>query len=242
MKTFGHRTSLAVDVLIAVMVLGAWMCMVFKLGDNGTISQGGFKNLKYFTVLSNLLAAAASILNIVYTTRAIKRGTSGGAQNGINAGSGIGASASINAQIPGWVWKTKYAAATAVALTFIVVVSFLGPVYQIPGLYSGANLWFHVVVPIVSVLAVIFGPGPRLEFRDSFRTLIPVLIYGAGYIANLLINGMGDAPYSNDWYGFLYWGWGIAFVMFAIMILVSWGVALGMRALHNRLNGAKNDN
>ena len=99
-----------------------------------------------------------------------------------------------------------------------------------------------MVVPIVSVLAVIFGPGPRLEFGDSFRTLIPVLTYGAGYIANLLINGLGDTPYSNDWYGFLYWGWGIAFVMFAIMILVSWGVALGMRALHNRLNGAKNDN
>ena len=107
MKTFGHKTSLAVDVLIAVMVLGAWMCMVFKLGDNGTISQGGFKNLKYFTVLSNLLAASASILNIVYTTRAIKRGKSGG-------------SADINAQIPGWVWKFQYAAATAVALTFIV--------------------------------------------------------------------------------------------------------------------------
>ena len=226
--------------MIAVMVLGAWMCMVFKLGDNGTISQGGFKNLKYFTVLSNLLAASASILNIVYTTRAIKRGKGGG--SGSSARSTSGDSASINAQIPGWVWKFKYAAATAVALTFIVVVSFLGPVYQIPGLYSGANLWFHVVVPIVSVLAVIFGPGPRLEFRDNFRTLIPVLTYGAGYIANLLINGLGDTPYSNDWYGFLYWGWGIAFVMFAIMILVSWGVALGMRALHNRLNGAKNDN
>ena len=226
--------------MIAVMVLGAWMCMVFKLGDNGTISQGGFKNLKYFTVLSNLLAAAASILNIVYTTRAIKRGKGG--DSGSSARSTSGGSADINAQIPGWVWKFKYAAATAVALTFIVVVSFLGPVYQIPGLYSGANLWFHVVVPIVSVLAVIFGPGPRLEFGDSFRTLIPVLTYGAGYIANLLINGLGDTPYSNDWYGFLYWGWGIAFVMFAIMILVSWGVALGMRALHNRLNGAKNDN
>ena len=218
MKTPRQKLSFAIDILITVMVFYAWACMIFRWGDNGTISAGGFRNLKYFTVLSNLLMAAASILNIVYTIRETRS----------------------DKPIPRGAAVIKYVGATATALTFIVVVTFLGTVYKVPGLYSGANLWFHVVVPVLSFIGVIISEGPRMTIRDSLIAVLPMIVYGISYISNILINGMGESPYSNDWYGFLYWGWGPGLVIFLILILISWAAALLMRLIHNKTNGERN--
>ena len=203
MKTSRQKLSFALDIIIAVMVFYAWVCMIFQLGDNGTISAGGFRNLKYFTVLSNLLMGAASILNIVYTIR------------------------------------LKYAGASAVALTLLVVLLFLWPVFKVPGLYSGANLWFHLLIPLMSMASFILGGRERISFRDSFVSAIPMLLYGAWYIGNNLIHGIGEWPDTNDWYGFLSWGWPAGLAIFGVLILMTWGVALLMRAIHNRANNGE---
>ena len=219
MKIKRHNISLILDVLITVLVLAAWAKMVFQLGDNGTISAGGFKNLKYFTVLSNLLAGTASVLNIIYTLRAKK----------------------LNRENPKWVLRLKYAGAAATALTFIVVVTFLGPVYKVEGLYSGANMVFHVIVPILAFIGIVISDGWELTMKDSLTAIIPMMIYGTVYVLNILINGFGEGPYSNDIYGFLYWGWGGGALIFAILILISWGVALLLRLIRSKiLNGDRN--
>ena len=219
MKTFKQKTSLALDILIAVMVFFSWLCMIMGWGNNGTIAAGGFRNLKYFTVLSNLLAGSASVLNIIFTIRADR----------------------TFQKIPSWVYKLRYAGAAAVALTFLVVIAFLWPVFKIPGLFSGANLFFHVVVPILAFIGIVMGKGPELEFRDSFPAALPMLIYGTGYILNNLINGVGEWPDTNDWYGFISWGWGPGICIFGFLILVTWGTALLMRVLHNRISKRTED-
>ncbi len=211
MKTFKQKASLVLDIFIAVMVFYAWACMIFQWGDNGTISAGGFRNLRYFTVLSNLLMAASSILNIVYTIRARN-----------------------NTVVPNWVNRLKLMGACATALTLLVVLLFLWPVYKVPGLYSGANLWFHLIVPILASVDVILSDTGLISMRDSWLAVLPMLIYGIGYIGNILINGFGEAPYSNDWYGFLYWGWIPGLVIFGALILFSWGMALLIRFIHNK--------
>ena len=140
--TSKQKASLVLDILIAVMVFYAWACMIFQWGDNGTISAGGFRNLRYFTVLSNLLMASACL-----------------------------------------------------------IISDTG---------------------IISI-------------KDTLLGVLPMLIYGIGYIGNILINGFGDAPYSNDWYGFLYWGWLAGLMIFALLILVTWVMALILRVVHNKI-------
>ena len=212
MKTLRQKASLVLDIIIAVMVFYAWARMIFQWGDNGTISAGGFRNLRYFTVLSNLLMAAASVLNIVYTIIALK----------------------FNGGIPSWVGKLKYAGASAVALTLLVVFLFLWPVFHVPGLYSGANLFMHLIVPILGGLSFVLGGNKELSFKDSFISVVPMLIYGAWYIGNNAINGIGEWPDTNDWYGFLSWGWGPGLIIFAVLIIMTWGVALIMRFIHNR--------
>ena len=212
MKTLRQKLAFALDIVIAVMVFYAWARMIFQWGDNGTISAGGFRNLRYFTVLSNLLMTAASVLNIVYAIIALK----------------------LNKDIPSWVSKLKYAGASAVALTLLVVLLFLWPVFHVPGLYSGANLFMHLIVPVLGSLSFVLGGNKEIRFKDSFISVVPMLIYGAWYIGNNAINGIGQWPDTNDWYGFLSWGWGSGLAIFAALILMTWGVALIMRDIHNR--------
>ena len=50
----------ALNVVLAIAVFGAWGQMVFS--GEGTLASTGLSSLKYFTVLSNLLMAAASIV------------------------------------------------------------------------------------------------------------------------------------------------------------------------------------
>ena len=189
------------------------------MGDNGTISSGGLRNLKYFTVLSNLLAAAASVLNIIFTERAKK----------------------LNTGIPTWVSLLKYAGAVAVTLTLTVVVTFLGPVYKVEGLFRGANLVFHLIVPILAFVGFALEDGPEMSIKDSLIAVVPVVLYGIGYIGNILINGLGDSPYASEMYGFLYFGWGWGIVIFGILLIISWAAALVLRFIRKkRLNGAKN--
>ena len=45
----------------------------------------------------------------------------------------------------------------------------------------------------------------------------------------ILINGKGKWPDSNDWYGFMNWGFGPALIIFAVIILTNWGVACLLR-------------
>ncbi len=213
MKSKRQKISLILDVLITVMVLYAWACMIFRWGDNGTISAGGFRNLKYFTVLSNLLMAAASALNLVYTIRMIK----------------------YNRTIPNWVPRLKYAGATAVTLTLLVVLLFLWPVFKIPGLYAGANLWFHLLIPLMAICSFVLGTADTMTIRDSWLAVIPMIIYGAWYIGNNLINGVGEWPDTNDWYGFLSWGWGIGVVIFGVLVLMTWASALLMRLFNKKM-------
>ena len=40
--------------------------------------------------------------------------------------------------------RLKFVATVAVSITFLVVMTFLGPLYGYPFMFEGANLWFHL--------------------------------------------------------------------------------------------------
>ena len=121
--------------------------------------------------------------------------------------------------------RLKFVATVAVSITFLVVMTFLGPRYGYPALFSGANMWLHLVVPVGAILEQIFlskGPFGR---KDVLFSAVPVLLYGAGYLGNILLNGVGEWPDTNDWYGFMMWGYPGALAIYAGLILIS--LALG---------------
>lgn len=201
------RISILLNIFISVFVPYAWLKMMLSAG--GLLSSSGWGAIKYFTVQSNLFMGATSLLALVIML--------------------------TGKSVPRWAARLKYIATVAVALTFTAVVAFLGHVYGYKMMFSGANLWLHLFIPVAAIVDyAFFFDAPRLKLSDTFLAFIPEISYGALYLINLLINGRGEWPNTNDWYGFLNWGSYIGLAISAVMFLTTWGIAAGLRALNGR--------
>ena len=122
--------------------------------------------------------------------------------------------------------RLKFVATVAVSITFLVVMTFLGPLYGYPFMFEGANLWLHLLVPVGAILEQIFLSKGTFDRKDMLFAALPVLFYGAGYLGNILMNGVGEWPDTNDWYSFMMWGYPGAAVIYGGLILIS--LALGL--------------
>ena len=122
---------------------------------------------------------------------------------------------------------------SAVGLTFIIVAAFLQPVYPDTNLYQGGNLWFHLIVPVISMVQfVLLKTSEKIPFKFTFFSALLSLVYGIGYLINILINGVGKWPDTNDWYGFLNWGFPIGIAIFAVVVVINFVIAVILRALN----------
>ena len=97
---------------------------------------------------------------------------------------------------------------------------------------------FHLVVPVLTVVELFLMEG-ELTFKMSVQSAIPTFLYGTGYFVNLLINGIGQWPDTNDWYGFVNWGWGVAIGIFFGVVLSSWGIACLLRWTRQKVTTRK---
>ena len=193
-------------MIVAFTLLGLGIMLYRNGNEGGLLSSSGWENLKYFTVLSNLLCGVVAAIFLVQ-----------------------------KAKCPTWIMILKLAAAAAVMVTFLVVACFFGPLYGFGQLYLGSNLWFHLIIPLLAMVEFCLLNG-EIPFRMTFLTGAPALLYGCVYLGNILINGKGEWPNTNDWYGFMNWGMGPAMVIFAVIILTSWGIACLLRWINSKIN------
>lgn len=207
-----RKLSLAMNAAIAATVAAAWIAMMFEMDRNTAFAARGLRSLRYFTVLSNLLAGAAAAAYAVCLVRLL-RGRADA--------------------VPRGVVVVKYAAAVSVALTLLVTAAFLAPTARTGflSLFRGANLWLHLVVPVLCALDFcLLNPDGPLTLKDTLAACVPLALYAAGYVINMLANGIvGPDGQSNDWYGFAFGGWKTAAVAAVVVALATWGVALLMR-------------
>ena len=198
------RIRKAVNIFILAAVIVSWLMMA--LFGHGTLSENGLGNLRYFTLQSNILEGIASAVWLA----------------GVRRDGGAGDMTE----------RFKYIAAASVGLTFVTVMGFLGPLYGYPAMFTGANLFFHLIVPVASMAEIILLSDMDYSRRDNFLCMIPPLVYGAVYLANIGINGIGEWPETNDWYLFLSWGYPTGILIFAIICLVTLLIGLMMRKLN----------
>lgn len=207
------KICLALNALIFLIVAAFFLRMVFRSG-NGAMSTSGLANLKYFTVLSNLFEGAASFAAAISIGKLLSGKTE---------------------RISRGVYLTKLSAAACVFVTFLVVALFLGPIYGYRSMYRGANLWFHLLVPVIAFAEFVFLEHfGDISLKDTIKSVIPVVIYGIFYIGNILINGPGEWPNRNDFYGFVLWGFPVGIAIFAGILLIGWASALALSALSRR--------
>ncbi len=110
----------------------------------------------------------------------------------------------------------KYVSATAVGLTFLTVAEFLGPLYGHSHMYHGANLFFHLIIPLFAIIEFVLLNEHKMGIKENLYTMLPPLLYGMGYLINILINGAEE----NDFYAFTAWGLPIGIVIKAIECFV----------------------
>lgn len=130
---------------------------------------------RYFTVLSNLLCAAASIAVLIAWT----------------AGA-----------LPLWVVILKYVGTVAVAVTLVTVFAFLGPVSgEWKHLLSGADLFWHLICPLLAIVSFCaFDHRVRFGFAWVLLGVLPVVLYGVFYLTRVVL--LPEGKRMEDFYGF----------------------------------------
>ena len=152
--------------------------------------------LRYFTALSNLFCAATCL--VVAIARLCDR-------------------------LPSAVLVLKYMGTSAVTVTFLTVMLFLGPfVYNYKILLTGADLWLHLVCPLFAIISLLLWDKPVASFSIVFLGVLPVFLYGINYLYHVLL--VSPEKRWEDFYGFNRHGkWLLSFI---VMILASFLISL----------------
>lgn len=205
---------LVVNILTVIFFILAWTeTMTAK---KGALIAFGFAYLKYYTVISNALFTIISLVLAIMMIMML---------------------AGKTFRIPRIILLIKYTSAAMLSVTFWVVLVMLAPQLGIRFLFSGANFWYHFIIPFISIGEFIlldrFG---KISFKETFIPLIPTVLYAIVYLTNIVINGRGTPTTKNDWYGVLNWGVPIGVVILIIILSLTWGSAVALRLGRNHRN------
>ena len=168
----------------------------------GVLTVYGAENLKFFTVESNLLVGIVHLISLL-------------------------CDASWSGQRL-WLERLNYVATVAVSLTFTVVVVIFGPGVGYAEMFKDANLFFHLIIPVLAALSFcVFHRNRRIPMGETALALIPTVLYGLYYTGVLLVRGI-HFP-ETDWYGFASGGAAGSVITAAVILLITWVLALLLR-------------
>lgn len=207
MKTVKNSELILNIGLVILTVIGVILMFNGKPGE-GVLQASGLANFKYYTVLTNVYCGLIALIYLICLL------------------TGKGTEKMI---------ALKLGAVCGVAITFAVVAFMFGPLYGFPQFYKGGNFIFHLIEPLAAMVEFIVVRRKRMPFVYTVIAAVPTFIYGACYMLNILINGMGgEWPNTNDFYAFLSWGWPVGMVIFAVITLTAFGAASLFRVISNK--------
>ena len=156
--------------------------------------------LRFFTVLSNLLCALSALPVALFR---------------------------LAGDVPNGVLIFKHVGTAAVTVTLLVTVFYLWPILKdFKGLFTGTNLFLHVLCPLFAILSLLAWDRPAGGFEIVLLGVLPVLLYGCYYMYRVLL-----APEGKRWDDFYHftgggkYGWlisfgAVAFLAFLISLLL----------------------
>ena len=209
MSKKGQSTAeIILNAVIVIFTVIGIILMLTSKAEEGALQSSGLENFKFYTVLTNVFCGIVASVFLVF--KLLKKDTE-----------------KIRA--------LKLAAVVGVAITFAVVAFMFGPLYGFLQFYKRGNLYFHLLLPVTAMIEFIVVRRKKIPFRYAVFAAVPTLLYAIGYLLNILINGIGGAwPDTNDFYGFLNWGWPVGIAIFTGIPLTAFGVALIFRAVSNK--------
>ena len=179
-----RKWSVICSLLIFLLTMAALAMMMTGFSFSGgpvMFSAERIAAFRYFTVDSNVLMAVMALTGAVFALRRPE------------------------AERPRWLVVLTYVATVAVSVTMCTVVFFLAPVMKrgFVRLFSDCNLFFHLIVPALSILTLVcFGGSKELKFKHTFLGLLPTAIYAVFYAVHVFGHlEQGAVSPAYDWYG-----------------------------------------
>ena len=208
MNKKNQTAELILNTVIVIFTVIGIILMLTGKPEEGALQSTGIENFKFYTVLTNVFCGIiASVYLVLILLKKDKDKMA----------------------------VFKLAAVCGVAITFAVVAFMFGPLYGYPQFYKRGNLFFHLLLPVTAMAEFIVVERKRIPFKYSVFAAVPTLLYGIGYMSNILINGIGGPwPDTNNFYAFLSWGWPVGIAIFAVITLSAFAVACIFRAVSNR--------
>ena len=206
--------SIALNILGFILTAVGTFVMIKGIGADEYLGGEGLGALRFFTVQSNLLyglyAGVFAVAELIY-----------GSPDAV----------------PGFMYILKYAFTVGVTITMLTVVFYLAPVVRgsYPPLFKGANLYFHLLVPLLGVISFcFFEKSAVITVPQVFLGLIPYGLYSVGYSINALTHiENGQVSEKYDWYRFLEKGVNKAAFAIIIMAVSSTAVCFGLWLLNS---------
>ena len=182
-----YKVSLFFNILIILLVITGMIFMIAGIkimGKDIVLADASINAFKFFTVDSNLLMGIAALI-FAYNDYLII--------------------ANKKKEIPRWVYAFKHVATVSVLLTLIVTLCYLAPFseYEFLAFFRNSNLFFHLIVPVLSVLVYILYEKMNQYKEVVMFGLIPMVLYSIFYIIVCIITPESASSTSRDWYRFL---------------------------------------
>ena len=187
--------NLAIFLCTALAYLGCFR------DEKGWDCEKGLSALRYFTILSNLFCALASL--------ALALTLPGGA-------------------VPRWIWLWKYIGTAAVTVTMLTVLFFLGPSIGYKPLLSGKDFYLHLLGPLLAIVGFCFFERfYPLALPLALTGLLPVILYGLVYLYKVVL--CPEEKRWEDFYGYNKTGkWPLSFAAMmiggALVCVALWGL------------------
>ena len=215
MKKNKIKFSIIINIIVTILTISASVIMYtgykFMPGRDVILEASKVEMLKFFTVQSNIFVGIVSLVFAIKEIRLLK---------------GKGKELTITDYV------FKLMSTTAVGLTFLVVFAYLGPITDggIPVMLKNSNLFFHLIIPVVSILNfVIFERTDKISYKKTFYGIIPTALYGIYYVANILIHAEnGKVSVKYDWYWFVQNGIWTAFIVVPMLLGITYVISLAI--------------
>ena len=214
------KISLTINIIIVVLTIIASIIMFtgFKFMEGEYVLESTKIGMfKFFTVDSNIFMGIIALIFAIKEIKILKGKLT---------------------HIPEKIYILKLMATTSVGLTFLTVFGYLGPIAEggIPSLIKNSNLFFHLLIPLVSILNfILFERTDKLKLKDTFYGVVSALAYALFYLINILIHVQdGKISPLYDWYWFVQGGlWQIAIVM-PLMLVITYLISLLLWRLNRK--------
>ena len=125
--------------------------------------------MRYFTVLSNLLCAAAAAAVVV---------------------------GRLTGSVPEAVLVLKYVGTCAVTVTLLTVLLFLGPTIGYKRLVTGPDFWLHIFCPVNAIVSYLVCDKSDAGIWVVLLGVLPIIAYGILYLKKVLLEKTWDDFYG----------------------------------------------